>query len=895
MQKKLSIFLCSALFSLAATSLPSFKQPGSQEEALFIRRIVDFWNEGDLLLTKNHIEEFLLENPDNSYIEELHLLLGEIALKNGSFKEALEEYESLESPDLIEHILLHRLECLIETKNYSEILSLSEKHAKTFVETDLEKHESKQFFEAIALFELGKTSTEHAEKYLEKAEKELSALIGSSKEQQVIKPLSELYSFSKKPDKAVKLFLEMSEKFPEKKEDLLYEAALAQMNFEPQTAIETFSQIHHLNGKRKSAAAYNKMLLLFDQKKYEEMLLAKDTLFSTLAKPHQEILRFFIGKSYFYVGDHKRSIDYLTQFLETNSSIEEEKEHAYLTILTCAKEIKDLPLYTKNLEKFAQDLPLAKGLEKAYLLRARLHKSLKKTLLAKKDYLTILETSKCPQTREKALFECSYLFYEMENWADARNLARLFLEQSQKEKMLSKAWKVFANSAIFQTEKGDYAKDLLIKDLEKVLEHASLFKKEDELQYLYQLATAYFDTKNYQKCIESLTKILTEKVSSLSEGSIYLLLAKAYLNGFENDPLYVKYAEKALTFNLASSAEKELEIGLFNSYLKDFEKSHQPIFLEKAREKLFSAFCKGAPLQKNNLFWLINEYSSLAKSAWENHWSDVGEKERLLALKAKKVLDSLQETDLSPSEILEKRIQKADIYGYLDLHKRKKELLEAWIEKSPSMELWSRLADTYLELNEVKKALFAYEKAEKCPKASSFEKSSLWVSKAKALLKHPDKNIPREEILSQLKTIYLQKNLLQEPLHLEAALLYTDFFVMGLKGKKRAEKKIELLQKIAEEFLSDDDVLSQEYQLNRAKFPEKDSVFLAYMDLFELEIFVSQLTICQLDKPQDLEHVRNLSEVLWNELIYLCPSKFFQERMHSLKDSFSNDSKVDFK
>ncbi|MBS0628065.1 MAG: hypothetical protein JSS09_07635, partial [Verrucomicrobia bacterium] len=103
--------------SLASTVILSLSpaQPPTQDVPL-LKRIRDYWKEGDFSLAKKQIRLYLEKNPEGTLSEELHLLLGDLYLQEGNFISALEEYACLKSSDLQEKSFYNEAICLYETK-----------------------------------------------------------------------------------------------------------------------------------------------------------------------------------------------------------------------------------------------------------------------------------------------------------------------------------------------------------------------------------------------------------------------------------------------------------------------------------------------------------------------------------------------------------------------------------------------------------------------------------------------------------------------------------------------------------------------------------------------------------------------------------------------------------
>ncbi len=883
-------------FDLSASALPQFPHPKTEEEALFIRRIVDFWEDGEKALVKNQIEEFICHFPETIYKEELLSVLAHLCLEEKEYADAADHYASITSASLQEETLFSYLQALEQLQDFPAILKAAQTFKDTFIEKDVQKHQALIRMQAVATLRLGNTepSLEKKARYRKTAKQLFSSLLHTDEEPKIIEDLSSLYAEEKAYEKAAELLIEAAEKFPQKKEHLLYEAALFQLEFEPNLAIDTFSQIYHMQGAKKSAAAYNKMLLLFEQKKYEEMLLVKESLFAHLEKKHQDKLHFFLGKSYFYVEDYKRAIDHLAHFAGQDLETLEERENAYFTLLHAAKNLEDINLYTKYLTEFSKTLPSSSLLFEAYFHRADMYRNLKKTAPAKNDYEYLLQQPLPEELLQKTLYAYAHLLYKEKDFSAAKNALASLLEKPNPK---PQAWKLFANAAIFAERKGRIDAKELLSSIQKVLSANTCLSSAEKRTYIYYLAKAHFSLEQYEECIAEAIRLTDQENSSLTSAA-YLLLAESYLQGLKNDALYCKYAEKALHSSLSKESRSQLELGLFNVYLKRFEETNDQETLLTARNHLYGAYLSGAKLQEQNLLWLVDTYLEDVHQIIEQKLHLIDEEEKLFAKNALSILEHLDLAALDASWKEEKWIDKALIYGYLGEQKTKESLLEQLIENIDESSHF--LGSTYLHLADAKRdqknyvqAKDLYEKAKSClitPKERTYCK----LEQAKMSIKHAALSVenaqktPLKEAIIELKTLILQKNLQQEPLHLDAAILYIDVITSPVQGIKKEEKTLRLVQKTIDYFLSEKDVLGQEYQLARTRFPEKESIFLTYMDLFDLIAYVSKAKLAHLKgSPEKTAHIANALELV-EELSLHTPSTFFVETLSNLRKTLSD-------
>ncbi len=159
--------------SFLACILLSLSPPQStSQDVPLLKRIRDYWKEGDYSSAKKQIQIYLERNPVGELSEELRLLLGDLYVREGNFASALEEYALLKKTELKEKSFYNEAVCLYETKNYKELLALTKlipsQKQLSFEQTRSIKYlcglaleESKDpavFHDAVAMFEACKNT-----------------------------------------------------------------------------------------------------------------------------------------------------------------------------------------------------------------------------------------------------------------------------------------------------------------------------------------------------------------------------------------------------------------------------------------------------------------------------------------------------------------------------------------------------------------------------------------------------------------------------------------------------------------------------------------------------------------------------------------------------------------
>jgi hypothetical protein len=125
----------------------------------------------------------------------------------------------------------------------------------------------------------------------------------------------------------------------------------------------------------------------------------------------------------------------------------------------------------------------------------------------------------------------------------------------------------------------------------------------------------------------------------------------------------------------------------------------------------------------------------------------------------------------------------------------------------------------------------------------SYFKQRAYLHHMRILLSKIDKedynfqNKSLENILAELKTISLQKIFANEPVHLEAAFDYLDI-LFNIEKTRPFEKKLFLLTRMKENFIKEEDLISQDYHAMRKLELDKEIIYKGYLMMVDIEILI---------------------------------------------------------
>ena len=191
--------------------------------------------------------------------------------------------------------------------------------------------------------------------------------------------------------------------------------------------------------------------------------------------------------------------------------------------------------------------------------------------------------------------------------------------------------------------------------------------------------------------------------------------------------------------------------------------------------------------------------------------------------------------------------QLAKLYSFLGKSEAQIALLNELLENNPSseykLEAQFLLAESYAAIGNQAMAASLYDfVAQTAPPIRSETSAKAHLQKAllktKEILKHQlDLNHPETmETLTLLKDLILQKALPNEPVHLEAAFEYAH--LKELLDPQPPQQRIAFLKKLKKDLESTDDILSKDYHQAKERFPEKEKIYLGYIQLLDAEILL---------------------------------------------------------
>lgn len=858
----------------ASLSAASFPQTTTQE-ALTLKRITEFWKDGDYQNAKKQITDFLAKHPDTSLRDYLHAMLGDLYFHERNFKQALATYALIQNEEIQDKITFNQFQALFELKQYFELIEKTGSYLKA---KDIKADESEKvrFLLAESLFReaLGTKEAEQKTELLKQAKSQYKILTQTKFADRVLFPLAETHRLLKEDGRAAAIYLELAKQFPQHEEKFLFQSAILQIKEEPKEAIRNFEKVYQMRGKRAPLAIYNKLILLYQTHQYSAYLAQVDEVLPMLPQEKAGLLKFYQGRCDYEQKNYLHAASNLEQFIALSTQHPQEAHTALLLIFNCAKELKDLSLLDRNLLTFKARFPEDPNVAKATMLHAQLCREQGDTAASLKDLNLLIQSYPHFDKLEAAYYDYALLLAKTSQWEDSRRAFTTFIELYPLSQKHASSMRHLVNCFAEELKNPKTAnaelKQEFIPVLQNALKDPQVFTAQENEQYLLLLVKCQFELAKYADASATLDQYLNAHPEAGQTAEAHLLKAICH-HELKDDPhLFINHAEAALHLN-PSLAEKDLlHLELYNAYLSlslseqdAFNKHH---LFEKAASHLFASKAwQSSTIKKENHLWLANFYYTQAKNAAtsENLERAIAVYQTLLNTKD----DSANSGNSIPLEM--EWLKYAELLGLAEQHSEQISTLRALIHRQQAQPefKWEAKSKALFEL------AHAYEKSQdiaEAKKAYQFlvntqDTSSFFGAKAKLQLanlqyyslKEDEKNLDNQEfmqILNALKDLQIQKQIAQEPIHLEAALKYAEIRAELADPSSKGKQKLFFLKRMKEDFTSNEDPVSQEYNKVRSQYPDKDLIYQNYLKFVDAEIFILEAKEAAIEQNRQKAH-----------------------------------------
>lgn len=830
--------LISAIFLLFTSVHASSWETEDDEEALFLRRIADFWQEGEYQIVKTQIEDFLLIYPNSSFAQTLYATLGDLYLREKNYKSALLSYSKISDQDpLKQRVFLNRMQCLLELQWFATLAEECELLLNEGA-LDRENRTSVTYLLSVALYQQCLNAPPNSEELaflIERAHPYFKFLMESEFCSEIGPAFAHICCLEKNYAAASDIYLKLSQ-MHDNNEEMYFQAALLQAKADRPKAIEMFREIETRNHLRSPDAVYNRMVLMAETESYEQLVLEKDDLLTQLSPERKEAARFLIGHAYLKLKLYGEAIEELSLYTKKRNEISESHRIALADLIEASYELEDESLLHKTVDRLCELFPHDQQVPKGILAYALLLKKSQRYPEAKENLQQLLTTNFLEE-RERATFELSHIEFLEQNWEECRTLSLSFLKQFRNPQYSPLIWRFLATSS-FHLSLDPELKEQFIADIEELLAQKDLLVEEELNEWRYHLAKTYIHCKHFEESKKLIDKHLLENPASPYYADAHLLLALCYRDGRGDHAEFYKQASKALQLGSELYEKGALHIALFNASLelKNYDLAADHLYLASQTKNL----------ETEHLLWLADFFYEKVQhhKTEENIHKCIDVFEKFLA-KCNVQIHDLSESMLPFETVL---IRLAELCTFSEQTDKARNLLESIKRQRDSHPEWAwehedkvdlLLGENYARMNRKEEALHLFESIQKrCRSIRNHVTASATLQSARlqiSLWKKQKRGSP-VKILTELKNLVLQKTLSNEPIHLEAAFEYIDLQV-ALENNS-LEKRLALSKKIKEDFEEGQDLLTRDYQQSRKTFPRQDRIYTNYINMLEAEILI---------------------------------------------------------
>lgn len=880
------------------------------KEALMLRRITEYWKDGDYITVKRQIIDFLEKNPNTGLHDHLHAILGDLYFQERNYKQALATYDLIGDADVKEKTLFNQLQAFFELRDFLAVINGAEKYLKSHREGPQEMKVRYLLAEACFREALKSGDMERKVFYLKMAKPHYKILTQSKYSDRALFPLAEIHRLLRENDRAISLYLNLSQKYPEHRERFLFQAAILQIQENKREAINTFQKVYELGGKRSRLAAFNLLVLLYQNEEYEEFLHFHHQVIGLMPEQKVPLMQFYEGRCHYAMGDFQQAILPLENFISGAKGRSQELKTAYLILVNCSRYLKDIALLERTLYNYKSSFPKDAEVPKVLMIHSQMARENGDFCQALADLKTLIHDYPGYEDREAVMYDHALLLSYTDRWIEAREAFLAFLEHYPNSERTKGAWRNLLNCCIEELKNpselnSDETKRTFITILNQALHRDKILTEQEKEQYYLVLMKCYCELEEYESVVPVLSQYIADVSNPALLAEAHLLMAICHQKVSSDLSLFIQHAETALSYNQQLPEQNTLHLELYNAYLTkgmaSQDDDNRNYFQHLAATHLFASNAwKQRSIKLDNHLWLVNHFYLAALDGCEDakYKADLLFQD-LLGIDSEK--SSLHIS--SDSLFLEGEVLK---YAHL-LHLSGKEEREVAIlemlatKQQEHRQLpWKLQKRTLFELAKAYEACRQYQDAINSYRhiiKTTESGSSMVTNSAKLhlvkleykMLKPQQRNSESPEmvsILHTLKDLQIQKKVGSEPLHLEAALQYAEIRSSFSDPGSYPKNAYFFYKRMFEDFNTKEDPITEEYNEVRKQHPDKDRIFSAYMQYLDAQMMKCGAAMARSEKKMDKaveleENALQILEALLEHEDYLKP--YLLERVKRTK------------
>jgi len=855
MGRKLAVCTLLALTSLSNTAF-SDSNVASPQEALLLRRITEYWKDGDYSTVKRQVIDFLTKNPNTPLRDPLNSMLGDLYFQERNYQQALATYDSIQNPEIREKIFFNHLQAHFEMRDYLPVIEKGEIFLKEKNKSTISDPLKVRYLVAESYFRYALACKEMENKvfYLKLAKPHYKILSQTGFSERALFPLAEIHRLLREDDRAAVLYLSLADKYPEHRERFLFQAAILQIKENKFEAISSFYKIHEMGGKRSRLAAFNALILMYQTEQYEDYLRLYKEVVNLMPEQKIPLLNFYEGRSYYAMGNYTQAVLSLENFIKVNKEKSKELKTAFLLLANCSRYLKDIPLLERTSYSYQTIFPRDSEAAKVLMIHAQMSRDSGNIAQAVTDLKALMNCYPDNDESEVALYDCALLLSQTDQWGEAREMFTTFLVKYPDSDRKNSAWRHLLNCAIEELkkpERTDEEKQLFISIVEGALENDGALSQKEKENYQLAMMKCQFELGQYQELTPKIAAYLQTVADRSLLAEAHLLMAICQKKLSSDLALFIHHGEMALKHNPKLPEKGLLHLELYNGYLTKalHENTEREFFYGRSAEHLFdSGAWKDKSIKLENYLWLTNYYYNQALSGRDYERAKVLY-HNLLGAETLNLSTELEVEALKFAHLLEIYKERKNQIALLEelMRKQQQEADQPWKLKRRTI---LELAHAYEVDGQTDNAIKYYSQLSKQgEKSASIVTSTaqLHLAKLKYSLINPSERTRENqeviEILHDLKDLQIQKKLLAEPLHLEAALQYAEIRCNMADPENSAKNSHFFYKRMYDDFNNLEDPITLEYTTLREQHLEKNAIFNAYMQYLKARMLKSEAEV----------------------------------------------------
>jgi len=347
-------------------------------------------------------------------------------------------------------------------------------------------------------------------------------------------------------------------------------------------ALENLKAISNKKAKEKKThmelASYRKMIALFNNGKYSNLISYKEKLQKSLNPNDLPLLHYFLGIAFLKNDEYMESEKAFNIYLSDTKEHEDLKLNALKYLRSIAKKKNDVTLLS-NVETSIASLANERstGLIKEDTFKANVDLSTALTLKRKKKFdeaekilITLLKSEKT-QEKGSVYFELAHIYYLGAKYLKAKNLFMSFIKRNPNSSLVPLAWSHYIDASIEFAQNSDnkYAKAQLMYDTKICLKNNKYLSQLERVELMFLLAKTQYELSSFEEAIETInTLIKSKRIENDTLAKCYLVLGYSYKNGLNDNESFISYIKKATKIDPSLLSNKKIQ-ALLESFSKN--------------------------------------------------------------------------------------------------------------------------------------------------------------------------------------------------------------------------------------------------------------------------------------------------------------------------------------